>query len=1070
MRIVDFSVTHPVTIFMTVFAAVLFGLVAADRLPINLLPDISYPTLTIQTEYPDAAPEEIEALITEPLEQSVSVIRGLRRVDSVSRTGWSEITLEFSWNVDMDYAALDVREKLDLIDMPEDAKAPVLLRYDPNLDPILRLGLHGPLDQARLRHLADKVVKKDLESLDGVASVRLNGGLEEEVQVEVDGGRLAALGIPITQVTTFLDQQNINASGGRLRDREAEFLVRAVNEFDRLDDIRETVLLQEEGRVVRLGDVATVVRGYKERDVVTRVGGDEAVELAIYREGDSNTVDVADRIKARLASLEDRLPEEVELTQLFDQSTFIRQSISEVRSNAIIGGLLAVFVLYVFLRNVRSTLIIGLSIPLSVLVTFVFMGQLGISLNIMSLGGLALAVGMLVDNSVVVLESIARKRDEGKGLFESAQQGAAQVGRAVIASTLTTIAVFLPIIFVEGVAGQIFNDQAKTVTIALVVSLLAALTLIPMLSSLGSSRRQRDLAFDRDPEPLEAVTKPERKRGLPGYWLKRGLRGPFYWVPFGVAWVFVRIGRRLKGGATRASSGALDRFHRAFGRLEDAYVAAVERCLDHRGLVILGTVAAFVAAVLLAPALGRELIPTFTQGEFTLEVELPPGTPLTATDAVLVKIERMLEADPDVGVFFSRVGAAADYGGEISEQKEHLGQIGVLLKDATDRKAETRVIDALRAHLQTVDGATFRFSKPSYFSFKTPVEVEVVGYNLEALARVGADIEQRLRDVPGLRDVRSSIELGSPEIQVRFDRERMATLGMDINGSSRLMRNLIRGQVATTYRDRDQQIDIRVRAQGARKVQAEDLRNLVVHEVEGRPVQLATIANVSVGRGPSQVTHVNQQRAAVISADVSGRDLGSVNRDIKLALAGVSIPENMVLQFGGQQEELDRSFKSLVMAMLLAVFMVYMVMASQFESFLHPFVIMFTVPLGLIGVIAALLLTGTPVSVVVFIGVILLCGIVVNNGIVLIDYVNQLRADGLSRREALKTAGRYRLRPILITTLTTIFGLAPMALGLGEGAEIRAPMAIAVIGGLSLSAFLTLFFIPALYDVADRGA
>ncbi len=1070
MRLVNFAVTHPVTISMCAAAAVLFGFVAAGRLPITLLPDISYPTLTIQTEFPDAAPQEVEALITNEIEQSVSVVRGLRAMRSSSRPGWSTITLEFAWETDMDYASLDVREKIDLVDLPDDAESPVLLRYDPNLDPILRIGLHGDLDLVRLRYLADEVLRKDLESLDGVASVRVTGGLEEEIQVDVDGARLAALGIPITRVTTFLDEQNVNTSGGRLRDRESEFLVRAVNEFDRLADIESTVLDQADGRVVKLGDVADVARGYKDRDVITRVSGQESVELAIYREGDANTVAVADRVERRLAALAERLPEEVTTSVLFDQSVFIRQAISEVRQNAILGGILAVLVLMAFLRDVRSTAIIGASIPLSILVTFVVMGQLGISLNIMSLGGLALAVGMLVDNSVVVLESIARRREEGDDLFEAARRGASQVGRAVIASTLTTIAVFLPIIFVEGVAGEIFDDQAKTVTSALAVSLVIALTLIPMLAALGGRTERADLAFTEVPGALPPIARPRRRIG----WVPFVLRHAFRFVLFSCAWRVIWVVRGAALGlrrlVTRRAAGGGDRraeASRPLGRIEAQYARALTAVLGRRGLVVGAALAAAVLATVGALGLGRELIPQFTQGEFALELEMPAGTPQAVTDRVVGDLEESLVGDPEIDVFFTKVGAAADFGGDVADRKENLAQIGVRLADPSDENAESRVIERLRGRLSDTDFTDVRFSRPSYFTFDTPIEVEVIGYDLETVGRVSEEIATRLRDVPGLRDVTSSVELGNPEVQVRFDRERMALLGIELTDAARVLRNQIRGQIATTYRERDRQLDVRVRSAGARHARMDEIAASVVSEVEGVPILLSSIAEVSVGRGPSEVTHVDHERAAIISADVIGRDLGSVTDDIHAALAGMTLPPEVRVALGGQNDELDESFRSLVLAVLLAAFMVYLVMAAQFESFLHPFVIMFTVPLGLIGVVAALAVTSTSVSVVVFIGVILLCGIVVNNAIVLIDYVNQLRAGGLPRREALVQAGRHRLRPILITSLTTILGLLPMALGLGEGAEIRAPMAIAVIGGLTIGALLTLFLIPVLYDLAD---
>ncbi|MBK8232221.1 MAG: efflux RND transporter permease subunit [Candidatus Eisenbacteria bacterium] len=510
MKIVGFSMTRPVTVTMVTIAALLFGWVSLWRLPWNLLPDISYPSLTLRTEYPDAAPAEIENLVTEPLEQSVAVVQGLRHLRSVSRSGVSEITLEFAWNTDMDYAALDVREKIDLINLPDGIQPPVLLRYDPNLDPVLRLGLHGDKDLVTLRYLADRIVKKELESIDGVASARIKGGLEEEIQVQVDEGKLALLGIPISAVNNFLASQNINASGGSLRDRDAEFLVRTLNEFADADEIGRTVLIEQEGRRVTLADVSEIHRGYKDRDVITRVHGEEAVEIALFKEGDANTVEVARRVKAKLKRLEETLPKGVGTEILFDQSTFIESAVDEVKANAIQGGLLAVIVLYLFLKDRRSTLITATTIPISIVATFLVMQQLGVTLNIMSLGGLALGVGNMMDNAIVVLEAIARHRAQGKGVWQATLDGTNEVAVPVTGSTATTVAVFLPIIFVEGIAGQIFRDQAITITAAQIISLLMALTIIPIMAALGHLRN--DQAIPGDPSPAIDPASPVQVR------------------------------------------------------------------------------------------------------------------------------------------------------------------------------------------------------------------------------------------------------------------------------------------------------------------------------------------------------------------------------------------------------------------------------------------------------------------------------------------------------------------------------------------------------------------------------
>jgi HAE1 family hydrophobic/amphiphilic exporter-1 len=1133
MGIIRFSIRHPVTIAMATIAVVLFGLVSLERLSVNLLPEISYPTLTIQTEYADAAPAEVEAFITEPLEEAVAVVQGLRKMHSVSQSGMSQIVLEFAWNTEMDYASLDVREKIDLVRLPDDASPPILLRFDPTLDPVLRVAAYGDSNMVALRHWVDRTLKKDLEALDGVASARVQGGLVEEIHVDLDEGKMALLGVSITDVTQLVSQNNINASGGRLRDRDAEFLVRTLNELADVDDIQRVILLDEEGRRVTLGDVARVERGWQEREIISRVNGKECVQISIYKEGDSNTVRVARGVRERLDWLQRRMPPGVETTILFDQSVFIENSIREVRSNAIIGGILAVLVLFLFLKDPRSTLIIAMSIPVSIIATFVLMRQMNVTLNIMSLGGLALGVGMLVDNSIVVLEAIARHRTGKHDAVESAERGATEVGRAVVASTLTTVAVFLPIIFVEGVAGQIFKDQALTVTFSLIVSLVVALTLIPMISALRRGDWLRLVTVQPDESLGEhngadslrahAVTNGEAVVSVP-----RVLRWAFFpfqlvwfvvrWIvrivwlllwpirqlvwlvlegllaPILVAiwrWIFIPITVRIvavarflfgfRGSEASNQSGLLlgtlmaicrrtifPIFDVGFSRVQAAYTPLLDWALAHRAPVLLGTGALFALCISLVPLLGMELIPSFTQGEFTFEAQLPDGTPLTVTDATIANVERNLVHDPRLRTVFVDVGGTDRLGADVNSKKPSLAQINVVLKERANEVVEEQVVEDIRAKLESIDDLDYEFRRPSYFSFRTPVEIEVYGFELEDLAEATDVLVQRLQQVPGLRDVRASLQPGSPEVQIAFNRARVSAMDLDIDAISRTLRNKIRGDAATRLKERDRQIDILVRTERADRIDIGQVGNLVVAHADGIPVMLSSVADIALERGPSQIEHLDQQRAALVYADLAGRDLGSVSRDIEAVLASTPLPGSVTAGLTGQNEELQHSFRSLVLAVLLAVFMVYIVMASQFESLLHPFVILGTVPLALIGVILALAVTGTTVSVVVFLGVIMLSGIVVNNSIVLVDYVNQLRQRGRSKIDALREAASVRLRPILMTTLTTVLGLTPMALGFGEGAEIRAPMAIAVIGGLALSTLLTLVVIPVFYAVVDR--
>ena len=1115
---IRFSIRHPVTILMVTIAAVLFGMVAVGRLPVNLLPEISYPTLTLQTEYPDAAPAEVEALVTEPLEEAVAVVQGLRRMHSISQSGMSQIILEFDWDTAMDYASLDVREKIDLVELPDDSRPPILLRFDPTLDPVLRIAAFGDSNLVALRHWADRTLKKDLEALDGVASARVQGGLVEEVQVELDEGKMALLEVSTASVSQALTQNNINASGGRLRDRDAEFLVRTLNELADVGDIQRIILREDGGRSVTLGDIATVRRGWQEREIISRVNGRECVQLSVYKEGDGNTVTVARRVRRRLQELERQMPAGVQTALLFDQSVFIEGAMKEVRSNVIGGGALAIGALFLFLKDLRATFIIAITIPVSIITTFVLMLQMGVTLNIMSLGGLALGVGNLVDNSIVVLESIARHRQLGGDAATSAERGAREVGRAVTASTFTTVAVFLPIVFVEGIAGQIFKDQALTVTFSQVISLVFALTLIPLAAALGRKQWlqlvsiQEEAAAPAGPAvdaPAIAAPASELPQGQPSRLARFGNRvfgrtlrllgrigrtlfWPIWLVLEGFLWLllhpvlrFLRragsilvlvlmfLQRRVVAGLAGALMAVSRRsvfpaFDAVYGRIERGYPRWLAWSLAHRARVLAGTAVLAVVTAALVPLLGMELIPSFTQGEFTFEAQLPDGTPLEVTDATVANIERDLVRDKRLGQVFVDVGGTDRLGADTNAKKPSLAEINVTMRERADSRTEARVVEELRAALEAVPELDYEFRRPSYFSFRTPIEIEVYGFDLEQLAEATELLSRRLQDVPGLRDVRASLQPGSPEVQIAFNRARVAAMALDIDEISRTLRNKIRGDAATRLKERDRQIDILVRTERADHIDIAQVGNLVVSQADGIPVMLSSVADIAVKRGPSQIEHLDQQRSALIYADLAGRDLGSVSRDIEAVLLSTPLPNTVTAGLAGQNDELRRSFRSLVLAVLLAVFMVYIVMACEFESLLHPFVILGTVPLGLIGVVLALVLTSTALSVMVFLGVIILAGIVVNNAIVLIDYVNQLRASGMPKLQALQTAGEVRLRPILMTTLTTVLGLLPMALGLGEGAEIRTPLAITVIGGLTVSTMLTLVVIPVVYAMADR--
>lgn len=1044
MRLVDGSLQRPVTVFMITVAVVLFGLVAASRLSVDLLPDISYPSLTIRTDLPDAAPSDVEQFVTRPVEEGVGVVPGLTRMHSISRPGQSEVTLEFGSNQRMDLASLAVREKLDLVNLPREAKRPAILRFDPSLDPILRMRFSGGGNLQRLRRIADRTLKADLEGVPGVAAVRVTGGEEEEIQVEVDAERLAAVGLSLADVTRRLAEENINLAGGSLTEGQSEYLIRATNQFLTPAEIGDVILVSRPDGVVRLSDLAKVSRGSKDRDVVARVNGEEAVEIAVYKEGDANTVAVARKVREHVARFQ--LPRETRLAVVADQSRFIESAIREVTDSAWMGGLLAILVIFIFLRDLRSTLIIGVSLPVSVLATFIIMYRFGLSFNIMSLGGLALAVGRVVDDSIVVLESVFRKREEGLAAREAARQGARTVAMAVAASTLTAIAVFLPLVFVEGLAGQLIRDQALTISLSLLASLGVALTIVPILSSGGASQ-----ASGASRGPAATV-----------------LRWPVFillaiprLVVRGVGW----LGQRLEPVVNRL----LAPFDRGYDALQRGYPVLLGKALRHPGRVLGASAAAFVLSLVVASMLPIDLFPQSSQGEFNFNVRLPEGTALEVTDSILARVGATVKNDPRVRTITTSAGQTDLSAFAGSAREANRGQLSVAMKRAADRKAEEAVADQLRGVMESVPGLSYEFERPALLTFRFPVEVEVYAYDLDQLRAVSGAVARRLTSIHGLEDVQSSVREGEPEVQIAFDRDRLSAMHLDVESASMLVRNAVQGEAATQFSDLDRKLDVRVRANEDQRDKVARLANLEIGRNEGRPVPLAAVASIAVARGPGEIRRIAQQRAAVVTANLVGRDLGSASKDIEVALAGMPMPDGARVVLAGQNEELGQSFSSLRFALLLAVFLVYLVMASQFESLLHPFIIMFTLPMAVIGVVATLFVTGTPVSVMVLIGFIILAGIVVSNGIVLVAYTNQLRHLGRTKGEALIEAGRVRMRPILLTALATILGLVPMALGLGEGAEIRAPLALTLIGGLSCATVLTLVVLPVMYAVLDRS-
>lgn len=1188
----SFITARPVAILMVFLAAVVFGYLSLDRLPVTLMPELTYPTITIRTEYPGAAPEEVENDISRPIEEQLGVISGLARLSSVSRAGVSDVVLEFAWDTDMSEATQNALEKLDLVFLPDDAERPLILHFDPSLDPVMEISLSGSGQRfegesglRRLRRLAELRIKKDLEPVRGVAAVRIRGGLEEEIHVALEEEALRRTGISIQQVIDRLAQENINVAGGTLKEGRIEYLVRTLNEYGSLPQIRDTIVARFEGRDVRIRDLGSVEISHKEREIVTRTDGDPSVQVEIYKEGDANIVALAQRVKSLLGTfdpaaaggassddakgLAQRVFEEegIRISVVSDRSLFIESSIREVFQTAVLGGLLAIVILYLFLQNALSTAIVAVSIPISLLITFAPLNLLGVTLNIMSLGGLALGVGMLVDSSIVVLESIYRCREEGDERGVAAVRGTAEVRAAVIASTLTSIAVFFPMVFVEGIAGQAFGDLGFAVVVSLLASAAVAIWFIPMLSNraglglgvifvVAAATVGVRLAFT---QPLVAAAvvgacvvllgagflfsfilivtdrfelDPFGKRasGL-ARWAARDRVRPYLDDPlrtfrswaarprgaFGAVaypfrfvaalfalvlvpiYVFVRfaLGTAIEwlvakplllaflGAASLLVRIVVPALATVFRVLTWPLVKLTGWVLDLVGRAYPSVIRAALASPLLvfalvvlclwgtweiARQLDSELLPEVHQGEFTVEVSFPVGTPLEETEAILTPVERAILAHREhIESLILTLGYDSS-NTQRSDEGEHTARFKVLLEPGDNLlETENGVVESLRRSFAGIPDLEARVVRPVLFSSKTPIEVEIYGDDLVQLRRVADEAAAAMGSIPMLADVESSLRSGAPEVQIVYDRDRLARYDLNIRTVAELVRAKVRGTEATKYNLKDRRIPIIVRLAIDDREAVEDVREIVINPGGARPIRLAAVARVTLGEGPSEVRRVDAQRVAVISANIAEGSLSAATEKIRAVLERrIPWPDTMDYAITGQNEEWQRSQNSLFFALALSIFLVYVIMAAQFESLIQPLVIMLTIPLAFVGTVVTLKLLGMSLSVVVFLGMIMLAGIVVNNAIVLVDYVNTLRARGLRRDEAVVQAGSVRLRPILMTTATTVLGLLPMALGLGDGAEIRAPMAVAVISGLVSSTGLTLVVIPSIYVLADR--
>jgi HAE1 family hydrophobic/amphiphilic exporter-1 len=1100
-------VRHPVAVWMITLAACVFGLVSYARLPLALMPDISYPTLTVRTEYEGAAPEEVEAQVSRPIEEALSTVEGLVEVESRSRAGISDVVLEFDWDTPMGAAAQDVRERLQTTFLPDGAGRPLILRYDPSLDPILRVAVSGPAiarrpvepgaaanadagaesppDLVGLREYAERTLERELESIDGVAAVTVRGGLERLVRVSPREDWLTARGVTLAQLSAALTSENVNVAGGVVREGQNEYLIRTLNEFGSLDDVRDLTILRADGVRVRVGEVALVEEGSADQEVVASLDGADAVELEVYREADANIVTVARAVKAALDA--QREASGIGHVVLDDQARFIEASLDNLVDDAILGGLLAILVTFVFLRDWGTTAIISTAIPICLVVTFAVMYLAGVSLNLMSLGGLALGVSMVIDSGTVVLENIQLKLDAGLSRQEAAIRGTAEVAAAVFASVLTGMAVFFPIVFVEGIAGQIFGDLALTVVFSLATSLLVALLFIPMLAAQG----------------WELPAPPERVADVPAgspraAWTELRARRAWWAWPWAVvrfvlrfpsaclAWLFAVCSagvargtfvtvRWVAGIVNRASLRLADAFLVVYAAVEARFGVSLARALRRPGAVLLGALASLGIAYAALGQVGAELLPEVAQGRFTVELALPVGTPLSRTTAITRVLEAEVRGLPDVERVYTVVGTERRADAK-PDEGENTARMLVEVTDGGDVAArEDALMDAIRARVGTFPSLEARFRRPALFSFRTPLEVVVHATELSDLRSASVSAVDALSALPALTDVRSSMSRGYPEIRVRYDRARLDALGLSVGDVARSVRARVQGERPTRLARGEHRVDLLLRLDEGDRDSIGALGALNVNPRLFPPIRLDTVATLEEGEGPSEIRRIDQRRAVVVSANLAGFDLAGASAEVEEALSGAALPAGAEWEVAGQKRELERGLRSLQLALALAVFLVYVIMASTFESIRDPFVILFSVPLAAVGVALGLLLTGTALSVTVFIGLIVLAGVVVANGIVLVDAINRLREDGRDMDQAIAEAAATRLRPILITALNSVLGLLPLALGLGEGSEMQRPLAITVIFGLASSTVLTLVVVPVVYRLvtgrrAVRGA
>lgn len=1017
MKISEFSVNRPITTLVIYIAVIVLGIYSLTKLAIDLIPDISFPVIAIFSDYPGASPQEVEENLTKIIENAASLSSNVKKVSSTSREGKSMVTVEYEWGTDMSDAAADLREKLDLVRdyLPDEASQPVIFKFDPSLIPVMIIVVEGKRDLKSLRYIADHDIKNSLEQIDGVAKVDVYGGKQRQIHVDIKRDLLDSFGISIDQVIGILRSENVNISGGEIVEGNKSYTLRTVGKFKSIEEIKKLVVGAKNGVPVYLEDIANVYDGYVKDRMYARVGLHDAVIMAVQKQSGTNTVQIANLVEKRIKLLKRELPSDIKITKFYSPADFIKKSINNVWQVALMGGVFAIFVLLIFLRNIPTTLVIGVSIPLSIITTFVFMYLFKLTLNMMSLGGLALGIGMLVDNSIVVLENIFRYREFGAKPFEAAKLGSQEMSNAIVASTLTTIAVFLPMVFfIKGLASELFKDLAFTVTFSLLSSLLVALTIIPMLTS-----RIRGVHIKRRIESLTDIESELRARG------------------------------------------------RVFRAVDGFYRRLLEWALDHKGIFLTIVIVIFGVSLFSIKTIGVEFMPQSDESFIQIELFMPIGTDLSTTEKTVNKIYRIIEKNvPERKTVFMQIGRS---GQGIGVESPDRAEIWMTLVDVTKRKrSDKEIIEDLRKRIALIPGVTANFSTgggPTTGSSGN-LKVSILGYDLRAGKELAEKIKGIMEKVPNVKDVQISRKEGLPEYQIMVDRKVASLYGISASQIGRMLKEAVKGDEVTKVVIKGEEVGVLVKFRDEDVHTIDDLKMITVKTPAGFDVPLVNFLKIKKGFGPVKIEREKQQRVIYVNARVIGDVKGAVD-SIKKGVSNIVIPPGFTISYGGSWEDLKETIQDLSMVMVLAIILVYLIMAALFESFFDPFIIMFTLPMTFIGVVWMHILTGTTFSAISGIGIVMLAGIVVNNGIILVDYTNLLRKRGYDLRNAVVLAGRTRLRPILMTMLTTVLGLIPMSFAFGSGSEMRTPMARTVIGGLLVSTLFTLVLIPVLYTIFE---